>query len=595
MPVEALPPADRPAARAVHRFAATVRPAAAAPSSPTPSTTDGARRRYAAPELSVSGARDLVGRCLAGWGVEPEAIDDARLVVSELVTNAVRHDHATRVDVEVVDLGDRVSLVVEFDGTAGDGTAHPRLPSASATSGRGLAVVDRLADRWGRVAIEGGGRVWAVLGAPRTATGDPRVETRADDDRATAARRSASATELLVRLGPALAAARTPDDVARVLSTVTCTGLGAVAVRVSVVERDRRHLTTLSMTHGFGSPGATRHDLLDDGLPSCLVARRGNPLFLPTRTAVENAVPALASAPYAESVEAVAAVPLLVDGVTTGVVTVVWDEPHELGPDERATLTAIASFASVALQRATLAAEHRATADVLQATLLPHSLPDLEGIDIAAVYRPLGQAPDVGGDWYDAFVLPSGNLHLVIGDVAGHGTSAARTMGKIRYSARAYAVGGCGPAEVLARTNALLRHHGPDLLASMLCVEYDPVRRVAVVADAGHMPALAVATDGTARFLDGPVGPMLGATDAHGYATTTHVVAPGETVLLYTDGLVERRDVDLDDSLDDLATAAAEMRRFRVTADRLATALADRRAASDVVTDDVCVLAVAHR
>ena len=147
---------------------------------------------------------------------------------------------------------------------------------------------------------------------------------------------------------------------------------------------------------------------------------------------------------------------------------------------------------------------------------------------------------------------------------------------------------------MLARTNALLRHHGRDLLASMLCAEYDPVTRVAVVADAGHMPALAVAADGTSRFLEGPIGPMLGATDDPRYAATTFEIAPRETVLLYTDGLVERRDAAIDDSLADLATAATEMRRFRVSTERLAKALANRRFASDVVTDDVCVLAVSH-
>ena len=590
MPVEALPPADRPAASAVHRFPATVR--AAVPTTRTTATDT--HHRYGSPELSVSGARDLVGRCLTGWGVLPEAVDDARLVVSELVTNAIRHDHAASVDLEIVDLGDRITLVVEFAGTAGDGTGRPQLPSGSATSGRGLAVVDRLAHRWGRIALEGGGRVWAVLAAPRAATADSRPADRPADVPVTPHVDPPRTGELLVRLALVLAPARTPEDVAEAVSAVTRTGLGAIAVRVSRVERDRRHLVTLALAQDSGTTTGVRRDHIDEALPSALVARTGRALFLPTREAVARAVPSLVAEPLAASVEAVAAIPLVVEGMTIGALTVVWDQPRELGPDDRATLAALAAFASTALQRATLAEEHRATAEVLQATLLPQQLPVIPGIEIATVYRPLGQAPDVGGDWYDAFVLPSGNLYLVIGDVAGHGTDAARTMGKIRYSARAYAVAGCGPAEVLARTNALLRHHGRDLLASMLCVEYDPVTRVATIADAGHMPALAVTADGTSRFLEGPVGPMLGATDEARYAARTFAIAARETVLLYTDGLVERRDAAIDESLDDLATAAAEMRRFRVTTERLATALADRRFASDVVTDDVCVLAVAH-
>ena len=592
MPVDALPPSDRPRPSSIRRFPPTLRSVVPlAPPVDDPETA--ICRRFAAPELSISGSRDLVGRCLAGWGVLPEAIDDARLVVSELVTNAVRHDHATRVDVEVVDLGDRVTVVVAFDGSAGEGHGRPLLPSASATSGRGLAVVDRIAQRWGRVTVEGGGRVWAVLAAPRVVSHGGRRVARAEITAPAAAARPVNTGELLVRLAEALGVARTPADVAAAVASVVFREVDALGVRFSVVERGRRHLLSLALAQQDGTEADGRRDLLDAALPSAVVARTGRALFLTSHAAMERAVPDLAAEAHADGIETIAALPLVSDGVTTGVLTVVWDHARELAPAERATLFAVASFAASALQRASMAEEHRATAEVLQATLLPQSLPDLPGIDIATVYRPLGHAPDVGGDWYDAFVLPSGKLFLVIGDVAGHGTTAARTMGKIRYSARAYAIAGGSPAEVLARTNALLRHHGRDLLASMICVEYDPAGRTAVVANAGHPPALAVPSHGPARFLEGATGPMLGAADST-YDATTHVIARGETVLLYTDGLFERRNVAIDDSLADLAIAAGEMRRFRASTDRLVTALADRRAASDVVTDDICLLAVAH-
>ena len=595
--IDALPPADLPQDSVVRRFAPTFGTAAAGFDAGSDAGSDPAvRRRFAAPELSVSGARDLVGRCLAGWGVVPEAIDDARLVVSELVTNAVRHDHATRLDIEVVDLDDRVTVVLAFDGTAGDGVDRPHLPSGSAESGRGLAVVDRIAQRWGHVCVEGGGRVWAVLAAPRVVAADARPGARAAVAPAAVEARPVRAGEMLVRLAEALAVARTPADVARGVATVTCEGVDAFAVRLSVIERGRRHCTSLALARRGAVVEDGHRDRLDESVPSAVVARTGRPLYLNSRAAMEHSVPAVTDTPAAAAVEAVAALPLVVDGMTTGVLVVVWDQPRDLGPDERATLAAVAGFASTALQRATLVAEHRATAEVLQATLLPQTLPELDGLDIATVYRPLGTAPDVGGDWYDAFELPSGNLMLVIGDVAGHGTSAARTMGKIRFSARAYAIGGDGPAEVLARTNVLLRHHGYDLLASMLCVEYDPRRRVAVVADAGHPPALVVPAEGRPSwFLDPPISPMLGATDDATYRTATYPIAPRDTLVLYTDGLVERRDTAIDDSLADLASAATEMRRFRGGTARLATALADRRAASDVVTDDVCLLSVSHR
>ena len=231
--------------------------------------------------------------------------------------------------------------------------------------------------------------------------------------------------------------------------------------------------------------------------------------------------------------------------------------------------------------------EHR-IAETLQRSLLPERLPEIEAVSLAARYLPAGRGTAVGGDWYDALELPDGKVALVVGDVVGHGLRAAAAMGQLRNACRAYALVDPSPVEVLARINQLLARGGEETMATMLFLVLDRQTGELVWSCAGHPPALVIEAQGP-RFLEGgrsmPVGAAEGVTFREGRST----LADEATLLLYTDGLVERRDVSLDDRLAQLAVAAGTTggELEQVCDQVLAGVLGDAEPA-----DDVALLAV---
>jgi PAS domain S-box-containing protein len=231
--------------------------------------------------------------------------------------------------------------------------------------------------------------------------------------------------------------------------------------------------------------------------------------------------------------------------------------------------------------------EHR-IAETLQRSLLPERLPEIEGLGLAARYLPAGAGPAIGGDWYDVLERPDGRVGLVVGDVVGHGLRAASTMGQLRNAVRAYGLVEASPAEVVARINRLVMSGVEEVMATILYLVLDRETGEIAFSAAGHPPPLLLAADGT-RFLEGGRSVPIGATDPAVFREARAVMPPGATLLLYTDGLIERRDVPLSDSLDRLAEEAGE-------ADQGLEALCERvlRAAlgSREPVDDVALLAV---
>src|SRR4051794_6703398 len=200
--------------------------------------------------------------------------------------------------------------------------------------------------------------------------------------------------------------------------------------------------------------------------------------------------------------------------------------------------------------RLAFAARQRAVAETLQRSLLPARLPRCSGLELAACYRPVSSGAQVGGDWYDAFLLPGDALGLVIGDVAGHDAAAATVMGQLRTVVQAYALEGHPPAKVLRLANDLALQLTAVDLATCLFVVLDPDRANLRVANAGHHPPLLTNPAGPGRFLDHPPpGPPLGTIPDPSYVETRHQLPAAFRLLLFTDGLVERRGIDLDDGL----------------------------------------------
>jgi serine phosphatase RsbU (regulator of sigma subunit) len=224
----------------------------------------------------------------------------------------------------------------------------------------------------------------------------------------------------------------------------------------------------------------------------------------------------------------------------------------------------------------------------LQHAIMPPAQAPLEapGLRVAVRYRPAETQNLVGGDWYDAVVLPSGLVLLCVGDVAGHGIEAATSMVVLRNALRGLAVTGAGPGQLLSWLNMVAHHLNGAVTATAVCGLYDPERRTLRWARAGHLPPVLV-RDGEAAPLPLVQGLLLGAVPEATYEEREIQMAVDDTLLMYTDGLIERRDRSVEESLAQLLTAA---RTVPPTLDQqLDRLLTYSRSDTD---DDTCVVGV---
>jgi serine phosphatase RsbU (regulator of sigma subunit) len=298
---------------------------------------------------------------------------------------------------------------------------------------------------------------------------------------------------------------------------------------------------------------------------------------------------------------AVATYPLVAREELFGALTLVNGPDRGPFTDLELRTAAVASFrAALALDNARLATAQGQVAERLQRSLLSAPVqPD--HLELAVRYRPATQGIAIGGDWYDAFLQPDGSTVLVIGDVMGHDLEAAAAMAQLKTLVRAIAYDRQDePAGVLRRVDLAVVGLGAETLATALVarVEQDPGDEVTGVrrlrwATAGHPMPLLLLPDGTVADLDCPVGPPLGIGWRGPRAGGVVELPAGSTLLLFTDGLFERRTSDLDAGRDRLRALAAELagESLDVLCDGLLAGLL-----GDAVEDDVAVLAVrAHR
>ncbi|SPF01940.1 ATP-binding SpoIIE family protein phosphatase [Streptomyces sp. MA5143a] len=232
----------------------------------------------------------------------------------------------------------------------------------------------------------------------------------------------------------------------------------------------------------------------------------------------------------------------------------------------------------------------RETAVTLQRSLLPQELEEPDDLRIAAVYHPGGTETAVGGDWYDVITLGGGRTALVIGDVMGRGVRAAAVMGQLRTAVRAYARLDLPPHEVLQLLDGLATEIDANQIATCAYAVHDPNEGRLVYASAGHLPILVRDENGTVQRADEPIGPPLG-TGGWMHASGSIPLCPGSTAVLYTDGLVERRNEDLDEGI-------AALERALAGATGTPQVICDRLVRSTGVTadhdDDVAVLVLQH-
>jgi PAS domain S-box-containing protein len=226
-------------------------------------------------------------------------------------------------------------------------------------------------------------------------------------------------------------------------------------------------------------------------------------------------------------------------------------------------------------------------AATLQRSLLPDRLPTIDGMELEGRYLPATSGAAIGGDWYDAVELDETRVAVVVGDVVGHGLRAAATMGQLRNAFRAYALLGSSPAETFGRLNRLLALDRDDVMATALYALVDRDSGAIEYCSAGHPPAVVVGA-GDVRFLEQGRSVPLGTADHVAYRDARDRLEPGSTLLLYTDGLVERRDVPLDDRLLRLGEVAA---RTKGGLDAMCDAIVEDAVGAGA-PDDVALLAV---
>lgn len=290
-------------------------------------------------------------------------------------------------------------------------------------------------------------------------------------------------------------------------------------------------------------------------------------------------------------------VPLRARGHTLGAMTWVRDTatPDAFTADDLTLAAELGRRAALAVDNARLFALQRQAAEVLQRSMLPR-LPALGGLQLAARYLPAGEGAEVGGDWYDAFVLPDGATALVVGDVVGHDLAAAATMGQLRNLLRGAAVDRSEPpSDILRRVDLMIDVLAVPGLATCLLARVEQVegdrladRRRLRWSNAGHLPPLLLDDAGSVTALDDGGDLLLGVDSASPRVDHEHVVEVGSTLLLYSDGLVERRGSSLDAGLARLRQALATLadRPLELLCDELLERLVP------LPSDDVALLAV---
>lgn len=374
-------------------------------------------------------------------------------------------------------------------------------------------------------------------------------------------------------------------------------GGGSLAVR-----RDDSDILDVAITASLGEQTRQTYATmpLHGPMPTSSAAATGNRILLRDRAAAVAWDAEMDSVVELTGCVAWAALPLSGTRNVLGALTIGWPSPQQFTPDELEVLDAMAAQCANALERVgARQAERAATADAvrmsetLQRSLLSEP-PQPDDLRIAVRYRPAAEQAQVGGDWYDGFVTSKGVTSLVVGDVTGHDQNAAAAMGQVRSLLRGigYAIGQ-PPAAVLATLDQALQDLDVGTLATAVLAQVhqtqderrDGVRRL-VWSNAGHLPPLVIAPDGTAELLRTTADLLLGLDPRTERADHEVTLQPGATVLLYTDGLVERRGQSIEEGLAWLTSRAAAL--AHLGPDDLCDALL---AGVEANEDDIAVLA----
>lgn len=492
----------------------------------------------------------------------------------------------------IVDDARRVALlkdnpaIPELDVIAYAG--YPLLDDTNAVVGS-MCVIDHVPRRWTADELALLEDLAAACSSELRLRGE-RERARRSQQQATLAYRQAG---LLLLVSDAFQDVLTVDDVAATCARVADTGLGATMSGIALLDPDRRGLTYTTVerfTDDFDP--RWQHARIDEDRPVAHVARTREPLFFRDNADLVAQFPAMAR-PTTRDAGASAVLPLVSGQELLGVLTLGWRLRREFDEGNRTIKNALAAYTAQALQRAQLLEQRRDVARTLQDAMLT-ALPEPAHLRLGAHYLPAGRADRVGGDWYDAIELPDGGVALMVGDVTGHDMDAAARMGQLRSTLRAFAWDHPDtPSSWLTRLDRAIEGLGLGTIATALAgrIDRDPGTGAYrfTWSSAGHPAPVLVRPGLTSTALRAPQNDLLLGVDPR---TTRHdhtdSLEPGETLLLHTDGLIERRGTSLQDEASALVEAAGRLAHLDPA--QLVSALA-RGLVAGQPADDVVLLA----
>jgi serine phosphatase RsbU (regulator of sigma subunit) len=411
---------------------------------------------------------------------------------------------------------------------------------------------------------------------------------------ATAASDAQDRTSALLALSETLSTTMSTADISVAVSKLGVDRLGASFGGITVLDADRKVLSYVdlsalppSITEPYSSFP------LVSPTPSATALATDRALYFGDLDDLRAGYSRVADILDEAGTGACAYLPLRVGEQPLGTLSLIWNAPRSFDVADRALLDGLARYTAQAVARALLLAEQRQVAETLQTSLLPY-LPELDWVELAARYLPAHTANAVGGDWFDAFALRDGSLVISVGDVQGHDIDAAAAMGQLRSTLRSLVIGVPGsPAQVLCSVDTVLAHLPVGRFATGLLATLTGLDAGARFAwsNAGHLPPLLLTPDSPAEYLwtspERPLGLVLPGSPDPIRSLHTVDLTPGSQLLLFTDGLVDRREHSVDDLLEDLRQSA-ERHRGRRLPELIAQVLADMGATRH--DDDIVVL-----
>jgi serine phosphatase RsbU (regulator of sigma subunit)/integral membrane sensor domain MASE1 len=408
-----------------------------------------------------------------------------------------------------------------------------------------------------------------------------------------AERQEQARIETLAELTKLLAGALTPEEIGTIVSSRVRMAVGAAdAITLGLISQDRDQLEWICIA-GYSQRAQHVLSSLPLSAPTAVTdaARSGRPVIIESAEDRARRYPGADRAVMAAQGSSWLAWPLSVGSSTVGSIGLLWKTPQRFGPGRCAFIAAVADLIAQALVRARRYADEHAIATALQGAVTPHMSEVIAGLDAGACYRQAGPARAVGGDWYDMLALPGQRVYLAVGDVVGHGIAAAEDMTQLRNAGRTLAFEGHQPASLLRELSGLTASVTSGKFATMNVAILDRGACLLTYACAGHPPMLIRrAATGKVQTASPAGGPALGAFESATYTQRRSVFHPGDLMLMYTDGLVERPGGDIDE---EIARVGKELQAWQpgVPLDDFCRQLVNSLAAGPQL-DDICVLAV---